>query len=75
MTRKITIEMFEQATGMLPIYDDIERCNCPNAGELGHWSCGWCESKNLPYFMIGAVPKQEREEISMVEKNSNDDTK
>jgi hypothetical protein len=61
MTRKITAEMFEQATGQQPQNDDLERCNCEHAGEIGHWSCGWNEAANLPYFMKGAAPKHERD--------------
>jgi hypothetical protein len=24
------------------VLDDLERANCPLAGTLGHWGCGWC---------------------------------
>lgn len=50
----ITAEQFKQATGHEPVQDDLERCNCPKAGEIGHLSCGWDEEKNLPQFMTGS---------------------
>ncbi len=28
--------------------DEDERANCPNAGDLGHFHCGWDKEKNLP---------------------------
>lgn len=54
---KITAEYFKEATGYEPTNDDLERCNCDKAGEPGHFGCGWCEEKNLPYFMVGLNPK------------------
>ena len=51
MTGKITAEMFEQATGFAPEDGDLERCNCPMAGMLGHFQCGWNTGRNLPNFM------------------------
>lgn len=51
----ITAEQFKLATGYEPANDDLERCNCPQAGELGHWQCGWCEVKNRPRFMCGCM--------------------
>jgi len=53
---KITAEQFKKATGQDPIQDDLERCNCPKAGQLGHYSCGWNHEQNLPQFM--AKPKE-----------------
>ena len=38
---EITAKMFEEATGCIPINDDLERCNCPLAGDIGHSTCGW----------------------------------
>jgi len=42
---------FIKATGKVPENDDLERCNCPKAGQLGHWQCGWNLKENLPMFM------------------------
>ena len=51
----ITAQQFEQATGHAPERDDLERCNCPQAGTVGHWQCGWDETANLPVFMTGKL--------------------
>ncbi len=48
--RKITRHTFKVATGRKPVDDDLERCNCPKAGEIGHLCCGWDEEANLPNF-------------------------
>lgn len=47
----ITAEVFKLATGDDPVQDDLERCNCAKAGELGHSQCGWNYARNLPMFM------------------------
>lgn len=49
----ITAEQFEKATGQKSEKDDLERCNCNKAGELGHLMCGWNKTANLPVFMCG----------------------
>jgi hypothetical protein len=47
----ITAEKFAEATGHEPEGDDLERCNCKQAGEIGHWTCGWDTDANLPVFL------------------------
>jgi hypothetical protein len=47
---EITEEYFKEATGYNPEKDDLERCNCPEAGKIGHQSCGWCKRHDLPVF-------------------------
>jgi hypothetical protein len=47
----ITAKAFKTATGHAPENDDLERCNCPQAGEPGHMHCGWDAAANLPWFM------------------------
>ena len=47
----ITLEFFCLATQVHPEQDDLERSNCPKAGESGHTSCGWNYQLNLPEFM------------------------
>jgi hypothetical protein len=47
----MTAEQFTKATGAEPINDDLDRCNCDKAGEIGHWYCGWDAEANLPIFM------------------------
>lgn len=49
----ITPEKFIAATGFEPQHDDLDRCNCPYAGSMGHLSCGWNRYLNKPQFMIG----------------------
>lgn len=47
----ITAEQFKAATGHEPVLDDLERCNCTKAGQMGHQMCGWNRALNLPVFM------------------------
>jgi len=56
----ITADQFRQATGRDPEQDDLERVNCPNAGEVGHWGCGWDKRLNLPVFEVGFSRAQEK---------------
>ena len=58
----ITEEMFTAAVGHAPKNDDLERCNCPDAGEFGHTMCGWDYSVNLPVFITGTktTPQSDR---------------
>lgn len=51
----ITREQFISATGREPRDDDLDRCNCPFAGKLGHWFCGWDEYANRPMFDLRLV--------------------
>lgn len=48
MTAK-TIYEFIEATGREPVDDDMERVNCVDAGQPGHYACGWCKH-DLPRF-------------------------
>lgn len=48
----ITAVEFEGATGWPPMNDDLERVNCPDAGQDGHLMCGWNAKAHLPNFMI-----------------------
>ncbi len=41
---------FESKTGHIPEHDDLERVNCKDAGEVFHFSCGWCSVCDLPRF-------------------------
>lgn len=51
--KKITEEYFKEHVGSEPIQDDLERCNCKQAGSPGHVQCGWNSIKNKPVFMVG----------------------
>lgn len=61
----ITRADFKKATGLPPEQDDLERCNCNQAGQLGHFHCGWDVARNLPNFwpkypLQGAVTRDYR---------------
>lgn len=47
----ITKEDFAYAIGQKPVQDDMERVNCPKAGQIAHMQCGWCYTCNMPVFM------------------------
>lgn len=49
----ITRKKFMQATGRKPEQDDLERCNCKQAGAPGHFFCGWDATLNKPVFEVG----------------------
>ena len=53
MISKITEAQYTEAVGIHPAEDDLERCNCPDAGTLGHELCGWNTEMNLPIFITG----------------------
>ena len=53
MARCITDKVFRICTGRDPIQDDLERSNCPKAGQVGHSGCGWCPKHELPNFQCG----------------------
>jgi hypothetical protein len=52
----ITAERFRAAVGSEPRLDDLQRCNCPQAGQFGHWYCGWCEDCDKPRFCVRTLP-------------------
>ena len=54
----ITAEYYEQATGSIPVNDDVVRANCSRAGTDGHVSCGWCTKNNVPNTFTGAAIQQ-----------------
>lgn len=70
----ITAEDFKTATGREPIQDDLERCNCPEAGAIGHFVCGWDDARGMPNFIPGprmidkakaaGTPSEGQEEVS-----------
>jgi hypothetical protein len=49
----ITRADFIKATGREPVQDDLERCNCMEAGTIGHLCCGWDRVANKPQFDVG----------------------
>ena len=54
----ITAEYYEQATGSIPVNDDVVRANCSRAGTDGHVSCGWCTKNNVPNTFTSAAIQQ-----------------
>lgn len=49
----ITAEHFQIRTGHAPEDDDLDRSNCPKAGQIAHTMCGWDSHLDLPVFMTG----------------------
>lgn len=49
----ITEQQYKKATGYFPEQDDLERCSCKEAGQPGHFFCGWCGLHDLPRFWCG----------------------
>lgn len=54
---EITAEYFIAKTETEPEGDDLDRCNCKEAGEVGHQSCGWCNEHDKPVFQCGCIIK------------------
>lgn len=50
----VSREMFVAAMGRGPEQDDLERANCPDAGKVGHFMCGWDKAANLPVVEAAA---------------------
>lgn len=50
---RITKKQFVKMTGRKPENDDLERCNCNLAGNVGHFSCGICLKHKKPRFECG----------------------
>lgn len=48
---EIDADIFKKATGTEPEHDDLERSNCKQAGQIGHYHCGWNSLLNRPNFM------------------------
>ena len=55
----ITAERFKECVGVEPQDDDLERCNCTQVGQTGHWSCGWDSVRNMPNFVPGESKSEE----------------
>ena len=61
---KITSKIFEEKTKVKPEHDDLERCNCSLAGEVGHYQCGWCQRHDKPRFLCGCLVTKRNELIN-----------
>lgn len=48
-------EEFTEFFGEKPIEDQLHRLNCKEAGETGHYVCGWCFEHSTPRFDCGCV--------------------
>lgn len=46
----MTVFQFFHRVGFMPIQDDLERANCPDAGSFGHVTCGICDH-GLPLYL------------------------
>lgn len=51
----ITAAKFKKAVGYAPKDDDLDRCNCPLAGQIGHIDCGWNHDMGKPVFIAKAM--------------------
>lgn len=56
----MTKEEFMAVTGFEPEQDDLERANCPKAGQLGHKACGVCEHGMPTWTCKDCFPKAVR---------------
>ena len=65
MSNFITAEYFKKATGDDSRDDDLERANCPRAGEALHLSCGWNWKYNLPCFMRRMKGEEDKMEYTL----------
>lgn len=54
----ITEDHYARRMRAIPLQDDLERSNCPLAGQLGHSQCGWDTEFDLPVFLVGHTPQQ-----------------
>lgn len=61
LPKPMTAEEFKLATGNLPQNDDLDRVNCQEAGDVGHFGCGWNEMENKPSFM--SFPAEHRRKV------------
>lgn len=52
LTKEISEEYFIERVGRAPENDDLERCNCKEAGKIGHFYCGWCKKLQLTSFYM-----------------------
>lgn len=56
---------FYKATGRYPKDDDMERVNCPKAGDPGHAYCGWDHDNEKPVYETGNIKgRKEMERIA-----------
>jgi hypothetical protein len=53
----VTKARFIARMGYEPVDDDLERCNCRMAGQIGHTMCGWDNMRDLPRFIAAALPE------------------
>lgn len=44
---------FESRMGRPPANWELDRINCPNAGQIGHYACGWCDFHSQPVIVCG----------------------
>lgn len=49
------VEEFIIAVGREPVLDDMDRVNCVDAGQPGHYQCGWCDTHDKPRFICGCL--------------------
>ena len=60
-----TVNDFIKNTGRAPEQDDLDRANCPDAGQPGHWQCGICEH-NKPAFMCSVCMSKSFSDVKRI---------
>jgi hypothetical protein len=50
-----TAAEYQRRLGHPPEQDDLHRVNCPDAGKVGHFTCGWCTKHCAPRFMCMCI--------------------
>jgi len=62
---KWTEKEFLDRVGRSSEQDDLDRCNCDQAGELGHYGCGICEH-HKPVFECRVCFGKPHEEVNRI---------
>lgn len=55
MTRSEFFDWFNRA----PEDDELHRINCGEAGEVGHFHCGWCPRHSIGRWACGCLPSMD----------------
>lgn len=52
---------FADRVGDWPEDWELEHVNCPFAGTIGHYACGWCDFHNQPILICGCRNRNDEE--------------
>lgn len=59
----MNLSEFITKVGRMPQHDDLERVNCEQAGNPGHFMCGFCWIHNLPRFECGCMNVRQKNDL------------